>query len=224
MTRSLSAAVLALALLGAGPASKPATLPVEQTADPSPEVMRAELAGAEKSLAHAKAQVTAAFDASDAGKALAADVESRKKVLAQAKASGVRKDRLDATAAFNAARKALEDARASAASQDSSMTAATAKVAAAQAALDKAAKKAADAADAERMKDPMNQAAAQGRILIGMTREQVREALRVADMTLHGVESTYDNEVKVETWGVNSDRPDQIIFRNDLVVTIHNRR
>jgi hypothetical protein len=105
----IMAVVVIMGAVGAGPATRPAaTKPAPKLIDLAP--LEARVAAAESAADKAKADARARWEASDEYKRLAADVERKKKALDAARAGTDSKLKLDASAAYNAARAELADA------------------------------------------------------------------------------------------------------------------
>ena len=169
--------MLTLTVASQGADTQPSTQPA--TAD-----LKAALITAQSGLDAAAARASGDFDSSPAGKPLVADVASRKVALEQARSSGTAQDRLDASAAFNRARKALDDARAEALKASKEVLEAQLKVATAKASLamavadEKAKAEAKQAADDEKARnDPVRIAIRKHQVIKGMTDEQVKQAM-----------------------------------------------
>lgn len=164
------------ALLAACVAAGPATAPTTHPSDP-----KADLRSAQASLASAQANAAQDFD-NGSGKPLVAEVAAKQAALDEARLNGSAQERLDASSAFNRARKALDDARAGAIKDSKEVLAARMRVATARAAEAQAeadAKAATNAAQAAQdAKDaPMRNAIRRHKVINGMTEDQVRSAM-----------------------------------------------
>jgi len=126
-------------MIGATPATKPAAEP-------------AEVLAARQHLADVTASVIKGFDAGPKGMPLAAAVEARRQALEDARANGSPQDKLDASAAYNRARRDLDAAHQEALRTSADVVAAQAKLTLAKASADKekADAEAANAAAAEK--------------------------------------------------------------------------
>jgi len=111
-----------LLLIAAGPATQPAT--TQRASGPSVHDAKAAVTADATAVDVAKAKAVRAFDATAAGKRLAANVADKEKALEQARATGAAQDKLDASSAFNRARGELEEGRAAAISADRGVAAA----------------------------------------------------------------------------------------------------
>ena len=172
-----------LAVLLASAIAVPAAT-TQPSTQPSMIDLKADLTIAQTDLALAQDRATQDLDNSPAGKALVADVAAKQAALEQARASGTPQDRLDASAAFNRARKTLDDARAAALKASKEVREAQAKVATASAALaaasadEKAKAEAKQAAEDEKARnDPVRIAIRKHQVIKGMTDDQVKQAM-----------------------------------------------
>jgi hypothetical protein len=176
-TRVFLAVLLSLTITSRAAETQPAT-------QPSITDLKADLLAAQSDLVAAQARASEDFDNSPSGKPLVAEVAARQAALEHARASGTPPDRLDASAAFNRARKALDDGRAEAikasqAVREAQMKVATAKAALAAAVADEKAKAdAKQAAEDEKARnDPVRIAIKKHQVIKGMTGDQVKQAM-----------------------------------------------
>jgi len=146
--------------------------------------LKADLTIAQTNLALAQDRATQDLENSPAGKPLVAEVAAKQAALEQARATGTPQDRLDASAAFNRARKALDDARAEALKKSKDVMEAQMKFAAASAALaaavadEKAKAEAKQSAEDEKARnDPVRVAIQKHQVIKGMTDNQVKQAM-----------------------------------------------
>lgn len=175
--RVLFAVLLFMAITSRAAETQPAT-------QPSMIDLKADLTIAQTNLALAQDRATQDLENSPAGKPLVAEVAAKQAALEQARATGTPQDRLDASAAFNRARKALDDARAEALKKSKDVMEAQMKFAAASAALaaavadEKAKAEAKQSAEDEKARnDPVRVAIQKHQVIKGMTDNQVKQAM-----------------------------------------------
>ena len=216
-----------LVLVAAGPATKPTSQPAAMS-----------VADAQVALIDAKQAAGDAFDRSAAGRAMVADVAEKQATLEAARSSGTPQDRLDASAAWNAARISYERAKAVAVDATSGVKAAQAALVAAQDVERMAAQKAradeadrqrqrdeaARAAQAEKEKDPIYQAIKANKFCKGMTQDQ---ADQVMNWWKAGVRKSFedtadgDHIVNFQLFVVGTGevgRTSRLVFRKGILV------
>jgi hypothetical protein len=177
--RVFFAVLLALTIASHAAETQPAT-------QPSINDLKATVQTARSDLDAAQTRAIEEFDRSPAGKLLVADLAARQSALEHARAtSGTQQDRLDASAAFNRARKQLDDARADALKKSELVLDAQRKVAHAKASLAAAVVEEQSKADAKQAaedekarNDPVRIAVRKHQVLQGMTADQVKQAMQ----------------------------------------------
>jgi multidrug efflux pump subunit AcrA (membrane-fusion protein) len=228
--RVLVGVALALGVASAAAETQPSSKPATQ---PSVGDLKADLSAAQADLAGAQAQAVQDFDNSAAGRPLAAEVAARKAALEQARAAGTPTERLDASAAFNRARQALEDSRAGAIKASKAVSAAQAKVAAADASLavavadEKATADAQRAAEQERFRnDPIRIAIKKHQVIRGMTDDQVKKAMQFQNDPAKGswraersIDEPGDGRT-ISTWHIGYTSRYQVQFTETRRVTV----
>lgn len=241
MRSSVILVAMTITLLGAGPATRPAEKQLPKNASTGEKYLAAVSATkiAEEAARRAMDAATQSAKETAAYKDAQGDVEKSEAALNLARASGSPRDRLDASAEFNRARKHLADIESDYTRKDAGLNTALGLLADARATEAKAKESLAEdlraigkakdernrQEEAERMKDPKYAAAKQGRVIAGMTEEQLREALRIGKYTMSANTNEYlvdGKAVRISTYvpgGATIDTPYKKIIVADGLVT-----
>lgn len=194
----LAIGLLAAAMcLAAGPATRPATQPASRPAKPDYLIWsedrvakaQAEVAAAEEAVAAAQASLAARLAADPTYQSLIAEMNAAKDALDAARASGESSRRMPAAEAFGRAKVAADKHRAGVISADDGEGRSRERLAAARKEMEtaiedhailaqKAAMDAAEVAERRRLSDPMERAAEEKRLVVGMTMAQAKHAMR----------------------------------------------